>query len=359
MTSSHQKSTRNASDLSDIILDDCSKIVSGIDFTPLRGKTVLLTGSNGFLGRYIVYTIYLANKIKKIHCHLYCASLHAPNKDIEAISKMDKLIKPMIVDLSRDFKLTKKVDFIFHAAGYGQPRKFLGNKTSTVSTNVLATMKLLETAKKFGSRFLFFSAAETYGDVPKKYLPVKEDYNGNVSTQDERAVYRESKRLGETILSMYRKDFGVRTYIARISHIYGPGNPRDDKRVLSEFIRKAFTEGRIELMDTGKSVKTWGYIGDITKMLFNIIFFGNQSVYNVGGTDTLSIRKLAEKIGMIAGVPVVIPEKDSTLSHIGSDPSIIKLSLTRYIEEFGDPISTGITEGLKRTVDWTKSEYYL
>ncbi|MBI4004981.1 NAD-dependent epimerase/dehydratase family protein, partial [Candidatus Roizmanbacteria bacterium] len=145
--------------LSSIILEDCKQIIQKVDFRQLRNKNVLLTGSNGFFGRYIAYTIYQLNKLKKLNCTLFCVSLHGPNKDISLLSQQDSHIKPIQKDLSKNFKFNQPVDFIMHAACYAQPQKFIENSLATIELNITSTRKLLELAKKYHARFMFFSSA--------------------------------------------------------------------------------------------------------------------------------------------------------------------------------------------------------
>ena len=49
-------------------------------------------------------------------------------------------------------------------------------------------------------------------------------------------------------------------------------------------------------MDNGRSVKTWGYIADITIMFLNIITEGKSLIYNTTGNNFVSIYQLAKII---------------------------------------------------------------
>lgn len=46
------------------IEQDCREYVEKIDLTPLKGKTVYITGANGLIGTYMIYMLHLANVIK-------------------------------------------------------------------------------------------------------------------------------------------------------------------------------------------------------------------------------------------------------------------------------------------------------
>ncbi|PIR73457.1 MAG: hypothetical protein COU40_01825 [Candidatus Moranbacteria bacterium CG10_big_fil_rev_8_21_14_0_10_35_21] len=339
-----------------ILQSDCLNILKSLNLDSLRNSSILLTGSNGLLGQYLVHLIFLANKNNKLNCKIYCASLHEPNRSIKRLLA-DKKIIPIKLDLSKPFTIPYKIDYIFHAACYAQPSKFINDPLSTVNLNVNATAILLELAKQNKARFIFFSSAEIYGDIPPKLLSVSETYNGNCSTIGARAIYRESKRLGETLCSVYKKEYNVKVYVVRISHVYGPGISVKDERVLGDFIRKALIEKKIKLLDEGKAIKTFGYIADVIRMIMLVMLNGKDMIYNVGGVDSISIRELAEEVGKYCHVPVIVPKKKSKLKHIGNDPVFVKLDLSKFKKEFHSFSFTPFSVGIARNIQWNREEF--
>jgi dTDP-glucose 4,6-dehydratase/UDP-glucuronate decarboxylase len=340
--------------MNSIIQKDIEQIIDTVNLMPLKGKRILFTGSNGLFGRYISLLVFILNQKYNYNTKLYCLSLHEPNQDIREAARIDKNIIPRSVDLSKSFQFGEKVDYIFHAACYAQPQKFIENKSETIDLNVNTTRILLEIAKKNKARFLFFSSAEVYGEIPKKMIPVPETYAGTNLTYGVRSIYGESKRLGEAICAMYRQDKKVRAYVARISHVYGPGIASGDKRVLGEFIKKSFEEKKIILKDQGSALKTWGYISDIIIMILNIIIYGTDLIYNVGGVDAVTIKGLAEEVGRQMGSKVIIPKFSKKLPHISTDPQFVKLDITKYTREFGKTNFISFSEGISRTLEWNR-----
>jgi len=339
-----------------IIESDCLDVLNSLDISPFKNSSILLTGSNGLLGQYLVHLIFLANKNNKLNCKIYCASLHEPNRSIKRLLA-DKKIIPIKLDLSKPFTIPFKIDYIFHAACYAQPSKFINDPLSTVRLNVNATAILLELAKKNKARLIFFSSAEIYGEIPRELIPVPESYNGNCSTTSVRGIYGESKRLGETLCAAYRRNYDVQTYIARISHVYGPGISVKDERVLGDFIRKALIEKKIRLLDEGGAIKTFGYIADVIGMIMCVMLKGKDMIYNIGGVDSISIRELAEEVGRYCHVPVIVPKKKSNLKHIGNDPTFVKLDLSKFKKEFHSFSFTPFSVGIARNIEWNREEF--
>ena len=334
-----------------IIEKDCKEILSRVDFKKAKGKKILVTGATGFLGQYIVASFALANKELKLGCSIKAVGFSDPKDALASILKGYPEVKFEKVDLTEDFDL-KGFDFIFHAAGYGQPAKFINDPVSLVKINVNATSRLLEGSPK--STFIFFSSAEIYGDIPKELIPVKENYNGNSPLHTPRSVYAESKRLGEALCSAYKTKNETDVKIVRISHVYGPGLPSNDTRVMSDFIRKAGKDKVIKLLDSGKSIKTYGYIADVISMIIFVGLEGKDVVYNVGGKDSLSVFDLANKIAKYFKVKCEVPKSDSKLSHVGTDPVIVKLDLTKIKKEMKKLKFTDFDKGLARTIEWTR-----
>ncbi len=336
-----------------VIEKDFEEIIHRVNLRKIHNKKILVTGASGLIGQYIVGAISHANKKSKVKCTIDAVGLHKPPRLLASILSSDSSVTYRRIDLSKQFRLSG-YDYIFHAGGYGQPAKFVGDPSSVVKVNVDASMRLLDASPQ--ATFIYFSSGAVYGDVPARLLPVKEDFNGDCELDSPRAVYTEAKRLGESFCAAHEYKTGTKTKIVRISHVYGPGLPSSDRRVMSDFIRKAFSEKKIELLDQGKAVKTYGYIADVAAMILFVGFHGKQRVYNVGGIDTVSILNLAKQIASYCNASVAIPSSASHLGHIGRDPKVVMLDLNRITREMPKFSFTPFSNGLARTIEWARLE---
>lgn len=335
---------------------DCIDILNSVDLVGFKNKKILITGANGLLGQYLANLFFVANQEKKLNCSLTCVTLHEPNRFLKRI--LGGKIKFKKLNLAKPFKLTEKFDYIFHAAGYGQPAKFAKNQLATIKINVDATEKLLEIAKRSHATFVFFSSAEIYGELPKGTPAVSEQYTGSCSTTNTRSVYGEAKRLGETLCAMFNREYGVKAKIVRLSHHYGPGISIHDTRVLADFMRNAFFKKEIRLLSEGKEIKTFGYVADAVKMILHIASRGQELVYNVGGIYPTSIKKLAEMVGKEIGAEVALPKKLKT-QHAIHHAGFVKLDLSKILSEMKYFSFTPLKAGLKKTIEWNREEFDL
>jgi dTDP-glucose 4,6-dehydratase/UDP-glucuronate decarboxylase len=338
-----------------ITREDGKKILERVTLAPLKGKSVLITGANGLFGQYLAHAIALANE-DGLNCTLDCVSLHGPTGSMKELVAEGR-VNFKAMDLSSPFSPETAYDFIFHAAGYAQPAKFITDPLSTIALNVQATDQLLKVTRSSNGTLVFFSSIEVYGEIPKEEVPVKETYNGNCPTDGPRAVYREAKRLGEALCrSSFQMDH-AHVKIVRIAHTYGPGISINDGRVLGNFLRKALVDKHIVLQDDGSARRTFGYVGDMVAFTLYIALHGKQMVYNVSGKDTVTIKELAEEIAKQSGVSVEVPAQGSQEQHIGTGANIDEVDISRILGEIGDFPLTSLKDGISRTIAWNRNEF--
>lgn len=341
----------------EIINEECSKIVEKIDFSKLRGKRILITGASGIVGVYMLSCLQEVKK--KYNIDIFCWV----NNDIESVFQPlfkdcaiikgdicdDKLLDAVFSDLCENH--LSGFDLIIHAAGYAQPNKFLENKVKTIQLNTTSTVKLFNMLNKGGS-FVFMSTSELYSGID--HDNISEADIGTSSTNHPRSCYIEGKRCGEAICHAFCNE-DAKVKIIRLSLAYGPGTKKNDQRVLNSIFQKAFENGKINLLDSGSSMRTYGYISDIIEMIWNISLFGKEIVYNVAGESRTTILDLAKQIAGLTNVELTAPQDDA--SQLAGVPKNVNLSLQRYCSEFSKPNFVSLEDGLKKTMEWQRGIY--
>lgn len=277
-------------------------------------KSVVVTGSTGLIGRQLV------EDLKLRYVEVFTPGRH-------------EYIPP--------------ADYIIHAAGYGQPAKFMAAPMETIQVHAFDPAWLIHRLKP-GGRLLYLSSSEVYSGNPKHSYT--ESDIGSTTPSHPRACYIQAKMMGETICNVARQE-GIDTVVARVALGYGPGIKADDERAIYAFIRQAITKNEIVLKDNGMALRTYCYITDMSEMLLNILFRGQENLYNVGGLETVPIVMLAKKIQSVTGCTVVVPPNQPDASA----PMNVKLDIRRYCEEFGVPNFVTLYEGIRRTTEWLKS----
>ena len=282
-----------------IVREDLEYIVSApLDWEQFRGKTVLVTGANGFLPAYMVETLLFLNTTRNFDCHVLglvrnMARAEARFADYTGRSDLSLIV----ADVSGEFQIHTACTFIIHAASQASPKYFGCDPVGTMTANLFGTHRLLELARSWSSEgILYFSSGEVYGQVAPDKIPTCETDYGYLDVLDPRSCYAESKRAAETLLVSHARQFSTPGVIVRPFHTYGPGMALDDGRVYADFTSDVINRRNIVLHGDGKAVRAFCYLADAVRGFFTALLKGERGqAYNIGNpAGALSIAELAE-----------------------------------------------------------------
>lgn len=337
--------------MNDIIEKDIDNIWREVDLSEMAGKLLLITGATGLIGTYLIHTVKKFNAESKEPISL-CLVTHNELPAHLAFLKNEPYVKIYRGDLSvYDFcQALPNADYIIHAAGYGQPGKFMANKMKTLRLNTLVTDILLKKLNR-GGKFLFISTSEIYSGATD--IPYREESHGVTMPNHARACYIEGKRCGEAMCYVHAKN-NEHVRIARIALAYGPGVRASDKRVLYNFIQKGL-QGTIDMMDRGEARRTYCYVADTVSLLWNILLKGKEIIYNVGGHSHVTIRELADLVAQNLKAKVVIPQE---VPGVQGAPQDVFLDMTKAENEFGKSTYVPIEIGIQQTVSWYEENLF-
>lgn len=327
----------------------------------LSGKTVVITGAAGFLGRYFLGVFaktneFLAEPIRLIGIDSYITSNHL---DLDASIRAIPNLEWIHGDAAIASQLPEKFDYILHAAGIASPQHYRANPLLTIDVTINVTRALLEKAKNDDSRMVFFSSSEIYGDPSPENVPTNEDYRGNVSSRGPRACYDESKRLGETLCWVYQTYFGTLVSVVRPFNVYGPGMMPTDYRVLPNFAASISRGEKLSVYGTGKQTRTFCYITDaITGFLKVLVEAKDPDVFNVGNpTPEINMLDLVELISQIKGVNLLLELQDYPDSYPADEPNRRCPDITKLSTSLNFHPEVGLQAGLQRFFDWAEVNY--
>ena len=342
-----------------IIKEDLTTIISfrEVNWQRFNGKTVLITGANGFLPAYMVETLLFLNDtlvdFKVTVLALVRNKAKAEKRFIDYLEDTNLIFIEQ--DVCSDIKIDGGVDFIIHAASQASPKYYGIDPVGTLNANVLGTINLMKLAiEKKVESFLYFSSGEVYGEVESKKMPLKETDYGYLDPTAVRSCYAESKRMGETICVSYFHQYGVPAKIVRPFHTYGPGMALDDGRVYADFVANILDSKNIVLNSDGLARRAFCYLSDATKGFFAILLQGtNGEAYNIANpTEEYSIKDLAEKLASINKKTKleVIKMNDNIVGYLKSTISINSGNIDKS-KKLGWYPSVNIEMGFSRTIE--------
>jgi UDP-glucuronate decarboxylase len=321
----------------------------------LKGKTILITGGNGFLGKYFVELFKKYNQFskKKIKILVYDNNL---KKNFNEPSNNIRFIKH---DVSNKIITRRKIDIIIHAAGIASPYYYRKKPIQTLDVAINGTRNCLEIAKKNNSKFIFFSSSEIYGDPHSEYVPTKETYRGNVSTLGPRACYDESKRLGETLCYIYNNYYKIHTNIIRPFNVYGPGMGQYDYRIFPNFISNALNNKKINIYGSGNQTRTYCYITDAIEGFIRIICLGKPGeAYNIGNNKPeVSVKDVFSIFKKIYANKIKVNFINHPKSYPNDEPQRRCPDLNKSNKHLNYKPKIKLNDGLKKYLDWAKVHY--
>ena len=319
-----------------------------------RNKTVLVTGSTGRLGRYIVET--LADVDLKYNLNMRVIGLARNQKKAEQVfSNLLQLPNVSFVyqDIMSPIEIDHDVDFIFHTAGPAAPMDFKSSSTNTLWAHVYGTHNVLEFAIRHNTKKIFYvSTVEIYGTWESEAY-IKETDMGPLAHLNARACYPEAKRLCETMLACYKQDYGLDYVGARFCHTLGPGIALDDGRAFAEFIASSLKGEDIVLHSDGSAMRTYTYTPDAINAVFMIMERGDSGVlYNVASNKNLiSIKDLANLIASLSPkktTKVVFSKEASVMPYL---PFKLAIMDTSKVQELGWTPQTSIEDMFRWTIE--------
>ena len=342
-----------------IMQEDFKEIVNAVGKCAfaLSGKTVVITGGLGFIGRYIVGTInYLNEHTLPKPCKIIVIDnrITSPKGGLSIIHETQHC-KYIEQDIVSTLHLEGKINYIIHAAGIASPFYYRKYPFETLDVAVTGTRNMLEIAKKKKvESFLFFSSSEIYGDPTPDVIPTKETYNGNVSPIGPRSYYDESKRLGETLCMMYRHFYKTPSKIVRPFNIFGPGMRPDDHRVIPSYLFNALNDKPIQVYSSGVQTRTFCYISDaVTGFLLALLCGKDGEVYNVGNDrNEIDMSRLAKIFNQMFNNKLRIEHVPYPKGYPQGEPQRRCPDLAKVKNELGYFPKIDIEKGLERTLRW-------
>lgn len=264
------------------------------------GSTILITGCTGFLGYYFLHFFQAHAKTlaiqKVIGLDNFSLGFPAWTEDFQT----DPLFEIRQFDIATD-DLTQlegaaKADYIIHMASIASPIYYRKYPIETLDANIWGLRCLLDFYKDKPHRgFLFYSSSEIYGDPDAEHIPTNEEYRGLVSCTGPRACYDESKRFGETMCTLFAKQYGMPIRIVRPFNIYGPGMRLDDQRLPPDFAKNVLANEDLVIYSDGTPTRTFTYVADSIAGDLKILLHDRFDYFNMGSeSPEITVRELAD-----------------------------------------------------------------
>ena len=251
-------------------------------------------------------------------------------------------------DNDTDFdRQVKGQDVIYHLASTTIPGTSNQHIPEELDSNVTVTARLFDACvKQKVKKVIFISSGGTvYGKKGK--CPIEE----NMVTYPI-SSYGIQKLAIEKMLYLYRYQFGLDYRIIRLANPYGPyQRPNGRLGVVTTFIYKAMTDGRLEVYGDGTVVRDFIYIDDAVKGIINIADGDCEyRVFNLGSGKGTSVNQVIDSIKKIVRDDICVEYESSRSGDVPEN----YLDISRYEKYYGKLDLMSLEEGIKRTMDFLK-----
>ncbi len=310
---------------------------------------ICVTGGAGFVGSNLVKKLLEIGHAVVVIDNLETGRL----ENIKEFSnnKNFEFVKASILDKKMDDVL-KGVDYVFHEAALVDVNESIKNPLKTYQTNVSGTLKALNSSVKNGvKKVIFASSCAVYGNRDSGKIPVNEE-----SRTDTENPYSRSKIVGETLVSNFFKEHGLKSVILRYFNVYGPKQNMTTQysAVIPKFISSALRSADLPIHGDGEQTRDFVFIEDVTDA--NILAMESEKadgkIFNIGLGKSVSVNDLAKKIIELIG-------SNSKMTHVEQRPNDIRhsladITLAKNVLKY-TPMHD-IEKGLEKTIDWFRAK---
>jgi UDP-glucose 4-epimerase len=255
----------------------------------------LLTGGAGFVGSHLAERLLALGHEVIVLDNLSTGSID----NIEHL-KAQKAFSYVIDSVTNEpllAELIDRSDVVYHLAAAVGVKLIVEQPVHTIETNVHGTEVVLKHANKKKKLVFILSTSEVYGKSTD--VPFREAADLVLGpTLKHRWAYACSKMIDEFLALAYWKEKKLPVIVVRLFNTVGPRQTGQYGMVLPTFVRQALAGHPITVFGDGTQSRSFTYVGDVVEALIALASEPQAvgQVYNIGNTDEISIKDLAERV---------------------------------------------------------------
>ncbi|MDD3626066.1 MAG: GDP-mannose 4,6-dehydratase [bacterium] len=277
---------------------------------------ILVTGGAGFIGSHLCELLLKQGNEVEVIDDLSTGSLD----NISTIQQNPKFKFHLETIINEGFldHIVRDVDQIYHLAAAVGVSYIIDNPLKSIQINVRGTENVLEAAHKYNKKVLITSTSEIYGK--NENVPLSEEMDRVLgSTTKRRWSYSNTKALDEFLALAYHSEKKLPVVIVRLFNTVGPKQTGQYGMVIPRFINQALHDKSITIFGDGEQTRCFCHVNDVVNALSTLMTTpaAEGEIFNIGSTEEISIKKLAELI-------IKLTNSKSQITYISYDEAYEK-----------------------------------
>ena len=347
----------------------------------LQGKTILVTGSPGFIGSNLVLRLlkelhsgtvisfdsmndYYDPALKEYRLSLIeKAAEHSPARHV--------FIRGNLADRDavRSVFETWHPALVVNLAAQAGVRYSIDHPDAYMESNVTGFYNILEACRYFPVEHLVYaSSSSVYGGNKKVPFSVEDMVDHPIS------LYAATKKSGELLAHSYAKLYNIPSTGLRFFTVYGPAG-RPDMFYYSA-TEKLLAGGTIQIFNYGNCMRDFTYVDDIVEGILRVMQGAPEkktgedglplppyALYNIGGGTPVNLMEFVRTLQEELVAAGILPEDYDFDAHqelVGMQPGDVPVTYADsgpLEADYGFRPQIPLREGLRRFAKWYRDYY--
>ncbi len=341
-----------------------------------NGKTVLVTGSSGFIGSNLVIRLLQDFSVKMIgidNMNDYY-DINIKKERLQRIQSLNKdfiFIEGNIADKKciDDIFENYKPSVIVNLAAQAGVRYSIENPSAYIESNIIGFYNILEACRYNQVEHLVYaSSSSVYGSNKKVPYSTEDKVDNPVS------LYAASKKSNELMAHAYSKLYNIPSTGLRFFTVYGPAG-RPDMAYFG-FTNKLRQNKKIQIFNYGNCQRDFTYIDDIVEGIVRVMQHAPEKkngedglpippykVYNIGNNSPENLLDFVTILQEELIRAHVLPKNydfEQYKELVPMQPGDVPVTFadtTPLENDFGYKPSTPLRDGLRKFAEWYASYY--
>lgn len=295
---------------------------------------VAVLGGAGFIGSNLVDALLMAGHDVTVLDNFSEGkreNLVGARQIAESLGRTLDVVRGDIRDLDTVTRIVDHKFCVFHLAAMSRIQPSITDPILAWSQNIVGTGNVLEACRQGEVRRVVYSASSSaYGELNSP--PMVE-----TMPTDCLNPYSLSKKVGEEMVEMYRKLYGLSTVSLRYFNVYGPRHQEDGDyaTVIAIFRRQRRYGKKLTVVGDGEQRRDFTFVGDVVRAnMLAMMDLETHGTFNVGTGRNYSINEVAALVG-------------GDVEHVPSRPAEARLTLAD-VRKIGDRLGWRPTVSLEQ-----------